>query len=404
MTSPALRNSHHRSEHRPAVPDNVIPANRINPVSLKIQNKFLPTPNFGDPNTLHTQNYRELKIRAYDPSTYWTTRIDQSSRTRTRCSGATPGRGSTPGVGKATCPRSDSAGSSATTAPPRFPAPTRSGPTCSTNSAAGFGLNNNPINYDLGLGTTQHGLQLVQDSGPGGPGAEPAGHQRHPEHVLQQRHDRPDQFPWTGEGVPHPHRGGAGATELVPGPAQSEVRRQGVARGIRRFRHQQQPVRERRFTNRFTGAPYADFLLGIPTTASRAFPPVEVDRNRWSYDFFAAGRYQAQFQAYAEPGRALRAAPELAGEQQPNVAFRHRVRQDCDSRRRRSSKISPIFPKNYVGVAEASSVGFDPKTLAHQNGTTSRRASAWPGGRGTTTRSSAPAGACSTTWCRSCTR
>ena len=41
-----------------------------------IQDKFLPLPNFGDPNTLHTQNYRELKIRAYDPSTYWTTRID----------------------------------------------------------------------------------------------------------------------------------------------------------------------------------------------------------------------------------------------------------------------------------------------------------------------------------------
>src|SRR5262249_21708805 len=25
----------------------------------------------------HTQNYRELKIRPYDPSTYWTSRIDQ---------------------------------------------------------------------------------------------------------------------------------------------------------------------------------------------------------------------------------------------------------------------------------------------------------------------------------------
>ena len=32
-----------------------------------------------------------------------------------------------------------------------------------------------------------------------------------------------------------------------------------------------------------------------------------------------------------------------------------------------SSKISPLFPKNYVGIAEASSVGFDSRTLAHQN-------------------------------------
>src|SRR5947208_10212532 len=55
---------------------NIIPADRINPVSQKIQDKFFPMPNFGDPNAFHTQNYRELKIRPYDPSTYWTTRID----------------------------------------------------------------------------------------------------------------------------------------------------------------------------------------------------------------------------------------------------------------------------------------------------------------------------------------
>src|SRR5262249_12895609 len=57
-------------------PGNVIPTARLNAVSQKIQTKFFPTPNSGDPNTFHTQNYKELKIRAYDPSTYWTTRID----------------------------------------------------------------------------------------------------------------------------------------------------------------------------------------------------------------------------------------------------------------------------------------------------------------------------------------
>src|SRR5205807_2703234 len=57
-------------------PNNRIPTDRLNSVSLKIQSKFFPQPNFGDPNTFHTQNYRELKIRSWDPSTYWTTRID----------------------------------------------------------------------------------------------------------------------------------------------------------------------------------------------------------------------------------------------------------------------------------------------------------------------------------------
>ena len=32
-----------------------------------------------------------------------------------------------------------------------------------------------------------------------------------------------------------------------------------------------------------------------------------------------------------------------------------------------TSKISPIFPKNYVGIVEASAVGFDSRSLVHQN-------------------------------------
>ena len=40
------------------------------------------------------------------------------------------------------------------------------------------------------------------------------------------------------------------------------------------------------FTGRFTGQPYADFLLGLPNTASRACPPVPALRRRGVYDFF----------------------------------------------------------------------------------------------------------------------
>src|SRR6266705_52275 len=57
-------------------PDNKIPAQRINAVSQKIQDKFFPLPNTGDLVNLHSQNYKELKIRPYDPSTYWTMRVD----------------------------------------------------------------------------------------------------------------------------------------------------------------------------------------------------------------------------------------------------------------------------------------------------------------------------------------
>ena len=55
---------------------NRIPDNRINPVSRRIQERFYPLPNFGDPNVLTAQNYREQKSRPFDPDTYYTTRID----------------------------------------------------------------------------------------------------------------------------------------------------------------------------------------------------------------------------------------------------------------------------------------------------------------------------------------
>ncbi len=57
-------------------PGNKIPADMINLVSKKIQDRFYPLPNFGDTGVFTTRNYREAKTRPYDPSTYWTTRGD----------------------------------------------------------------------------------------------------------------------------------------------------------------------------------------------------------------------------------------------------------------------------------------------------------------------------------------
>jgi hypothetical protein len=39
-------------------PGNMIPASRINPVSQKMQDRFYPDPNFGDPNVFAVQNWR----------------------------------------------------------------------------------------------------------------------------------------------------------------------------------------------------------------------------------------------------------------------------------------------------------------------------------------------------------
>src|SRR5262249_40313820 len=55
---------------------NRIPDARINPVSRSIQDRFWPLPNSANPAQFTANNYFEQKGRAFDPNTYWTTRID----------------------------------------------------------------------------------------------------------------------------------------------------------------------------------------------------------------------------------------------------------------------------------------------------------------------------------------
>jgi hypothetical protein len=57
------------------------------------------------------------------------------------------------------------------------------------------------------------------------------------------------------------------------------------------------------FSNRFTGFPYADFLLGIPTTVSRAFPPIGYKRH-WIQDtLFITDDFEQTWKATASCAR-----------------------------------------------------------------------------------------------------
>lgn len=56
--------------------NNIIPVNRLNPVSLKLQNLFYALPNFGDPTTLINQNYRENRTVAFSHQPQLTMRLD----------------------------------------------------------------------------------------------------------------------------------------------------------------------------------------------------------------------------------------------------------------------------------------------------------------------------------------
>ena len=56
--------------------DGKIPQSLINPVSKRIQERFYPLPNFGDPTVLANSNYRETLPRPFDTPYYMVGRLD----------------------------------------------------------------------------------------------------------------------------------------------------------------------------------------------------------------------------------------------------------------------------------------------------------------------------------------
>ena len=111
-----------------------------------------------------------------------------------------------------------------------------------------------------------------------------------------------------------------------------------------------------RFSNRFTGHPYADFLLGVPTTSARAFPPLFISRLRWAYDFFVADDFKLTPRLTLNVG--------MRYELHPSYVEANGLQSTFDIERGKIvvpdgslSKVSPLLPRGYVDVIEAREVG-----------------------------------------------
>ena len=57
-------------------PNNVIPVSRLNPAALQIQNLYYPVPNGGSTSALTAANFVSILTHPFDPNTYWTGRLD----------------------------------------------------------------------------------------------------------------------------------------------------------------------------------------------------------------------------------------------------------------------------------------------------------------------------------------
>ena len=345
-------------------PNNQIPADMINPVSKQIQDKFFPLPNYGDLTTVHTANYRELKVLPWSPTTYWTTRIDHKISDKDQIYGrytwvrgtSQSWSGNLPTIGTHYQQRDNKAITISYTHTFR--------PDLINEFRYGMSFNNIPVNYDFSLGTAQHGLDLVNELG-----------------LVGLAPDLPDikgilrltftggvtglnQSPWSGKGY-RVH-----SEEFQDGVSWFK-RRHNLKLGGKILRAEWDEYRASDnlfgrvdFSSRFTGNSYADFLLGIPSTARRAFPPVEYDDNRWSYDFYVADDFKLSPKLTLNLG--VRYELHLPWRENHNRMALFDVKSGkivvADAG---MSEVSSVFPTSYVGIVPASSAGFDPTRLVH---------------------------------------
>lgn len=345
-------------------PGNRIPANRINSVSQKLQQRFYPLPNFGDPNVFNSQNYREEKLRPRDPSNYWIARVDHRFSDKDSIFGRYTRHwafnrtyeGNLPDIGRRYQRRANEASTVAYTHVFK--------PTVLNEFRWGFALNNNPVIGPI------NGPELVKDLG-----------------LVGLAPDLPDiagilQVNWTGiglQGITQPNYTNPGFRNHLQ-DIQNHLswfrNRHNLKFGFNLSRVAWDDYSANAnlfgsvgFSNRFTSAnragqghPYADFLLGIPTSAARAFPPVMVNRNRWQYDFFVVDDIKVNSQLTVNLG--LRYELHMPWREsadrvsQFDIATGSIVIPDGAS-----SKVSPIFPKAYVPIIEASAAGLPSRTL-----------------------------------------
>lgn len=337
--------------NRTAFPENRIPAARINPVSRQIQEKFYPLPNFGDPNVLASKNYRETTVVPFNGNTYFTARLDHRLSSKSLVYGRyswyrmvnTPYDNDLALIGRRwqqrDC-RSFNLSYSYSLTPKLF-----------NEFRWGFAYNDNPRHGP------QMGKQLVQELG-----------------LVGLVDNLPDI-----NGIFKVNFSGLGLTAItqqdwrVPGYKNFPMQFQehlSWFRGRHSFKGGFNMSRvsytdgqansnlfgSATFSNRFTGYPYADFLLGIPTTVSRAYPHLIINRTRWASGFFFTDDFKFSRRLTLSLGVRYDYNlnwKETGGYQSEFDIASGKIVVPNGS----LSKVSPLMPKGYVGVVEAGTLG-----------------------------------------------
>jgi hypothetical protein len=357
IRDPRLTGACDANDQTACFPDNTIPAERINPVSQKIQDRFYPLPNFGNTAAFASNNYRAQMTRPFDPNTYWTTRLDHRFSDRAFVYGRYTWNRSfnrefeanLPTIGQLDRVRDTraTAVSFTYTISPNLVSETRWGLGFSDDPRQGP-INGQEIVDSLGLQGLASGIPDLN-------------------------------------GLPRISFAGLGITAIE----QTPVRRPGFRNfnnqwqehinyykgrhslkggfQIARYKSQDQEQNEDLFGNlsfsdSYTGHPYADFLLGLPSTVSRAFPALQTDRRRWGYDFFVTDDFKVSQRLTLNLGIRYELHPYWTEANGLFAVFdieRGQIVVPDGS----LSKVSPLMPRNYVDIIEANAAGLPGNTL-----------------------------------------
>lgn len=334
-----------------AFPGNKIPASRISPIARSIQSTFYPLPNYGNPNTLEAQNYRDIRLEEKQINPTMVTRFDHRFGDKafvyfrlTKTDWIQKGYvSSLPAQGRNDGQRLSRASTLAYThtIKPTLLSEFRWG-TASDNIPSQGPISGNQQVQQLGLkglapnipersgvfNIAFQGLALTGISG-GGFCNPCANYMKHvfSEHVTW----------FQGK---HSMKAGIAITR----GSYKDVREDAALFGSNTF------------SNRYTGHPYADFLLGTPTSARRAFPTLGQETWTWDYAMFWQDEYRVS--------RSLTLNLGLRYELKPGYHAANSLASVFDVGTGKIvvpngalSKVNPLMPRGYVDVIEANAVG-----------------------------------------------
>ncbi|MGH9838867.1 MAG: hypothetical protein ACREEM_08795, partial [Blastocatellia bacterium] len=336
---------------------NRIPEARLNTVSRRIQDRFFPLPNFGNTGSVANVNFQSIRARPFDNETYATARFDHHFSpkafffvrgTYTRLTLNTF-EGPLPAIGRQ-WNRRDTRGLNSSftyTITPNlinearyglaFNNQGRNGPLSGQEVVSSLGLtglapNLPDVNGLLRVSFSNITLTGISQTNYRKPGFQNFTHQ------FQ------DQLSWF-----------KGRHSVKAGFNLSRVR----------FSDGQAPndlFGSVSFSNRFTGHPYSDFLLGIPTSSSRGFGFVVEERGKWNHDFFVTDNFKLTPKLTLSLGLRYELHPFWVEQNGRYANF------DLETGRivvpdGALSQVSPLLPSGFVDVIEASTAGFHPKAL-----------------------------------------